>query len=78
MPSRYLLDGGPVTGPVQTEAVSHDGRVWTISIEHANCACQWCAKIDAPAVEHVYERRDDDLFVYRESKAAVPDAVHGL
>lgn len=61
-----LLSGGPAEGVV-AHRTRDSGRVWTISIVHVNCACEWCAKVEGAAVEHVYERRDD-VFAYRESR----------
>lgn len=65
---KALLCGGPAQGVVETQATSADGRFWTINVAHVNCACEWCAKVEGAAVEHVYERRDDDVFAYRGSR----------
>lgn len=65
---KALLSGGPAQGVIETQAPSRDGRVWTVNIVHVNCVCEWCARVDGPAVVHVYERRDDDVFAYRESR----------
>lgn len=74
--AKAILSGGPAEGVVETQAMSRDGRVWTINVVHVNCACEWCAKVEGTAVEHVYERCDDDVFAYRESRepsdAAIP------
>ena len=67
-PVKALLSGGPAEGVVQTQVASQDGRTWTIHVVHVNCACEWCANVNGNAVEHVYERRDDDVFAYRESR----------
>lgn len=53
-----------------TDATSSDGRLWTIHIGHARCPCQWCADVESDFVMHVYERRDDDVYVYRRSHPA--------
>jgi hypothetical protein len=65
---KALLTGGPAEGVVETTATSRDGRVWTINVVHVNCACAWCTPVEGDVVAHVYERRDDDVFMYRESR----------
>lgn len=65
---KAILSGGPAEGVVETQVESRDGRTWTINIVHGNCVCAWCAKVEGPTVVHVYERRDDDVFAYRESR----------
>lgn len=69
MPFKILLSGGPSEGVVQTQVRSKDGRLWTVEIVHVNCVCDWCSPIGATRVEHIYERRDDDVFFYRESRS---------
>lgn len=74
---KALLDGGPAEGVIQVEESSTYGRIWTIEIVHSDCICEWCAKVDGRVTEHIYERRDDDVFAYRRSQVSAISRLLG-
>jgi len=64
-----LLDGGPWTGFIPIQPMN-GVPVFTISIVHSFCGCDHCKRVGKTHVEHVYERNDQDIFMYRDSVPA--------
>jgi hypothetical protein len=64
---KAVLEGGPWQGIVDV-VPQEDLPIFTVSIIHSWCACDFCKPLGVTHVEHVYERNDLDVFNYRESK----------
>lgn len=61
------MSGGPLEGVL--EVVVEVERM--IVLTHVRCACEWCAG-EGERVEHLYERREDGVFVYQGRRVPEP------
>jgi len=61
-----LLDGGPWTGFVRLRPMNGI-PVFTISIVHSYCGCEHCKPVKSFHVEHLYEKNDQDIYIYQRS-----------
>jgi hypothetical protein len=60
--SGALVDGGPLEGALNLDALGNLGVVERIVLTHVRCACEWCNGFYR--VEHHYRRNEDGVFEY--------------
>lgn len=65
------LAGGPWAGKVEQYSSQN---ATSFNLIHCNCACPYCARVEAACVAHVYEHRDS-LFVYCRSRPAAAEEL---